>query len=236
MKGYVGLSTAIFTDLSTALFSANNPSAFLLTLAITPAIICLIAALFLREMPPASTATEEKHQSTIFHFFNIVAMIIALYLLIFDITGTVHTPVVSSVFSAGLLVLLAAPLYIPFYFILAKPVSNSVEEQQHNESLLIKNQEKDTIILQDVLELQVKHHPGIGEDHTIFQAICTLDFWVLFVSFLCGVGTGMCVLNNLGQMGQALGYLDVSIFISLTSIWGFFGRIVSGMASEYSIR
>lgn len=236
LKGYVGLSTAIFTDLSTALFSANNPSAFLLTLAITPAIICLIAALFLREMPPASTATEEKHQSTIFHFFNIVAMIIALYLLIFDITGTVHTPVVSSVFSAGLLVLLAAPLYIPFYFILAKPVSNSVEEQQHNESLLIKNQEKDTIILQDVLELQVKHHPGIGEDHTIFQAICTLDFWVLLVSFLCGVGTGMCVLNNLGQMGQALGYLDVSIFISLTSIWGFFGRIVSGMASEYSIR
>lgn len=163
-------------------------------------------------------------------------MIIALYLLIFDVTGSVHIPVVSSVFAAGLLVLLAAPLYVPFYFILAKPVSNSVEEQQQSESLLIQNQEKDTIILEDVLELEVKHHPRIGEDHTIFQAIRTFDFWVLFVSFLCGVGTGMCVLNNLGQMGQALGYLDVSIFISLTSIWGFFGRIVSGMASEYSIR
>ncbi|BBH08035.1 Major facilitator superfamily protein [Prunus dulcis] len=36
-------------------------------------------------------------------------------------------------------------------------------------------------------------------------------------------------------MGLALGYHDVSIFVSLTSIWGFFGRIVSGLASEYYI-
>ncbi|MCI65732.1 MFS transporter, partial [Trifolium medium] len=63
----------------------------------------------------------------------------------------------------------------------------------------------------------------------------TVDFWVLFVSFLCGVGTGLCVMNNMGQMGLALGYRDVSLFISFISIWGFFGRILSGSLSEYYI-
>ncbi|KAF2312429.1 hypothetical protein GH714_034659 [Hevea brasiliensis] len=43
----------------------------------------------------------------------------------------------------------------------------------------------------------------------------------------------MCVMNNMGQMGLALGYVDSSIFVSLTSIWGFFGRILSGLVSEY---
>uniref|UniRef100_A0A0V0HC40 Putative ovule protein n=1 Tax=Solanum chacoense TaxID=4108 RepID=A0A0V0HC40_SOLCH len=43
-------------------------------------------------------------------------------------------------------------------------------------------------------------------------------------------------MNNLGQMGLALGYVDVSIFVSLTSIWGFFGRIISGSVSEYFIK
>lgn len=156
-------------------------------------------------------------------------MILALYLLCFDITGS-HGRVVSLVFAGGILVLLAMPLYVPIYFTLAKPNSNSAEEQ-HNETLLVQN--KEGAILEDVLE--TKRSPIIGEDHTILEAMCTFDFWVLFVSFLCGVGTGMCVLNNLGQMGRALGYLDVSIFISLTSIWGFFGRIISGMASEYYI-
>jgi len=37
-------------------------------------------------------------------------------------------------------------------------------------------------------------------------------------------------------MGLALGYDDVSIFVSLTSIWGFFGRILSGSVSEYFIK
>jgi hypothetical protein len=81
-----------------------------------------------------------------------------------------------------------------------------------------------------------KRAPLIGEEHTIFEALRTVDFWILFISFLCGVGTGLAVMNNMGQIGLALGYSDVSIFVSLTSIWGFFGRIISGTVSEYFIK
>jgi hypothetical protein len=78
--------------------------------------------------------------------------------------------------------------------------------------------------------------PRLGEEHTIAQALTSLDFWLMFASFLMGVGTGLAVMNNLGQMGVAMGYDDVSLFVSMTSIWGFFGRIASGTISEHFIK
>ncbi|KAK9284629.1 hypothetical protein L1049_023805 [Liquidambar formosana] len=243
LKGYVGLSTAIFTDLCTALFS-KSPSTFLLMLAIIPAVVCLTAIFFLRETKPASGPIEEKEETGYFHVFNIVAVVVAIYLLAFDVTGN-HGHVLSRAFAVGLLVLLASPLVVPVYsmtstWTIFKAKSNSDIERQVNEPLLVskilpERQEKTETVTASIKVVEVKRRPLIGEDHTILEALKTFDFWVLFISFLCGVGTGMCVMNNMGQMGLALGYMDVSIFVSLTSIWGFFGRIVSGLVSEYFI-
>ncbi|KAI4327743.1 hypothetical protein L6164_020168 [Bauhinia variegata] len=243
LKGYVGLSTAIFTDICTALFS-SDPSTFLLMLAIVPAVICFIAVLFLRESPPASTFAEEKQETQFFNIFNIVAITVAVYLLAFDITGR-HGHVLSLVFTAGLLILLASPLLVPLYSIFFQSNPNPDMEQQIKEPLLGQNGSLQTEEEQQNLpassgikveEVERKRKPLIGEDHNILEMLKTLDFWVLFVSFLCGVGTGLCVMNNMGQIGLALGYSDVSIFISFISIWGFFGRIFSGSLSEYFIR
>ncbi|KAH0973109.1 hypothetical protein GBA52_025265 [Prunus armeniaca] len=247
LKGYVGLSTAIFTDLCTALFS-SNPSKFLLMLAIVPAIVCLTAVLFLKETEPASTPSEQKQEAEFFHAFDVIAIAVAVYLLAFDITGT-HGHILSLAFVIGLAVLLAMPLGVPLYTFLYTPSGtepschNDDVEHQIKEPLLAKiggpiekppeiQNSNEGINLRDVVG---KRQPLIGEDHTIIEMVQTFDFWILFFSFLCGVGTGMCVMNNMAQMGLALGYHDVSIFVSLTSIWGFFGRIVSGLASEYYI-
>ncbi|KAL1106951.1 hypothetical protein V6Z11_D03G009000 [Gossypium hirsutum] len=233
LKGYVGLSTAIFTDICTALFS-SDPSTFLFILAVVPAIVCLTATFFLHEIPtPTKNPTELRQETLYFHVFNGIAIILAVYLLAFDITGN-HGRVLSLAFAVGLLVLLATPLSVPLYSFISKPLSDSDIERPMKVSLLA-DQPKTTTTTGVELQYLERKRPSIGEDHTIVEMIRTFDFWVLFVSFLCGVGTGMCVMNNMGQMGIALGYLDVSIFISLTSIWGFFGRIASGLISEYYI-
>ncbi|XP_057449265.1 protein NUCLEAR FUSION DEFECTIVE 4-like [Lotus japonicus] len=245
LKGYVGLSTAIFTDICTALFY-SDPSKFLLMLTIVPAVICLIAAIFLHESPPASTSAEENRETQFFNAFNIIAVTVAVYLLVFDISGP-HTHVLSLVFTAGLLILLAMPLLVPFYFVFFKSSHGLDREKQSVHEPLLgeetksveekeENHEVSDAIATKVEEVEIKRKPVIGEEHTIVEMVKTVDFWVLFVSFLCGVGTGLCVMNNMGQMGLALGYSDVSIFISFISIWGFFGRIISGSLSEYYIR
>lgn len=241
LKGYVGLSTAIFTDVCAALFY-DDASSFLVMLAVVPLAVCLVAAVFLRESPPASTSSEEKEETHFFWVFNAVAVVVAVYLLAYDFIPS-PSAVFSEAFSAILMVLLASPLAVPVYIYFknrSRPGSD-VEGQvgESTEPLLVtaaaaaEGEDK----AEEVAVVEVKRgQPLIGEEHTIVEALKTIDFWVLFLSFLCGVGTGLAVQNNMGQIGLALGYSDVSIFVSLISIWGFFGRIVSGTVSEYFIK
>ncbi|TMW83776.1 hypothetical protein EJD97_000753 [Solanum chilense] len=231
LKGYVGLSTAIFTDICSALF-ANDPSSFLLLLAVVPFVVCFTAVLFLREIPPSSTAAEEQDEVKYFSIINVVAVCIAVYLLAFDISGP-HGTVFSKLFTVILLILLASPLFIPLYLMM----KNFIRSNSGNLDFEGNNIATVPLLAEQIVEKkEMVTVPLIGEDHTIFEAMRTVDFWILFFSFLCGVGTGLAVMNNLGQMGLALGYVDVSIFVSFTSIWGFFGRIFSGSVSEYFIK
>lgn len=235
LKGYIGLSTAIFTDICSALF-ADDPAAILLMLTVVPLLVCLTAILCLREVPPAASSADESDEVNFFCVFNAVAVFVAVYLLAFDVTGP-HGRFISRTYAALLLVLLASPLGVPIYSAFrsltcsdSMPCSDA--ERHGAEPLLVpeatKEMEKKTAA--------AGRPPVIGEDHAIFEALRSVDFWILFGSFLCGVGTGLAVMNNMGQIGLALGYTDVSIFVSLTSIWGFFGRILSGSVSEYFIK
>ena len=62
LKGYVGLSTAIFTVVCTALFS-SDPASFLVLLSVVPFAVCLTTVFFLREVPPATSTAEENEES-----------------------------------------------------------------------------------------------------------------------------------------------------------------------------
>uniref|UniRef100_A0A804M1N0 Uncharacterized protein n=1 Tax=Zea mays TaxID=4577 RepID=A0A804M1N0_MAIZE len=64
------------------------------------------------------------------------------------------------------------------------------------------------------------------------QALIKADFWILFFSLLLGSGSGLTVIDNLGQMSQSLGYEETHISVSMISIWNFLGRIGGGYFSE----
>lgn len=249
LKGYVGLSTAIFTNLCSALF-ADDPASFLLMLALIPFAVCLTGVFFLREVPVAKTTTaaEDSEEVRYFGVCNAVAVVLAVYLLAYGFVPNPST-LVSRVFVAVMLVLLASPLGIPVYSYFKgrrSAPAGDIEGSRLGEPLLRGGGEKESEVMATAAEVAaavgeeavvvVRRQPAIGEEHTILEVLKSLDFWILFVSFLCGVGTGLAVMNNMGQIGLALGYTDVSIFVSLTSIWGFFGRIISGSVSELFIK
>ncbi|XP_047323186.1 protein NUCLEAR FUSION DEFECTIVE 4-like [Impatiens glandulifera] len=235
LKGYVGLSTAIFTNLCSAVFD-DKPASFLLMLAIIPLVVCIIAAVFLHEIPPSEN--NEDDDTRYFALINSIAVVIAVYLLLYDVTGT-HSHVFSIVFVIILLIFLVTPLGIPIFLALRNltrptPVDKAlpdpeIERTSVREPLLERTTEEEAAVFE-------RRVPVIGEDHTIMETIRTVEFWILFLSFLCGVGPGLTVMNNMGQMGLALGYTDVSIFVSLLSIFGFFGRILSGWITEYYLK
>lgn len=78
--------------------------------------------------------------------------------------------------------------------------------------------------------------PRRGEDFTLMQALVKADFWLMFFPFLLASGSGLTVIDNLGQMSQSLGYQNTHIFVSMISIWNFLGRIAGGYLSETIVR
>lgn len=78
--------------------------------------------------------------------------------------------------------------------------------------------------------------PRRGEDFTLGQALIKADFWLMFWPFVLASGSGLTVIDNLGQMSQSLGYEHAHIFVSMISIWNFLGRVGGGYISEIIAR
>ncbi|KAL6597828.1 hypothetical protein ACP70R_046633 [Stipagrostis hirtigluma subsp. patula] len=76
--------------------------------------------------------------------------------------------------------------------------------------------------------------PPRGEDYSIPQALVSIDMLLLFLATVCGTGATLTAIDNMGQIGQSLGYPanTVNTFVSLISIWNYAGRVTSGFASE----
>ncbi|WMV15245.1 hypothetical protein MTR67_008630 [Solanum verrucosum] len=86
------------------------------------------------------------------------------------------------------------------------------------------------------VRIKRRRGPRRGEDFTLVQAIIKADFWLMFFSLLFGSGSGLTVIDNLGQMSQSLGYDNTHVFVSMISIWNFLGRIGGGYFSEIIVR
>ncbi|KAJ1270667.1 hypothetical protein BS78_06G069300 [Paspalum vaginatum] len=84
--------------------------------------------------------------------------------------------------------------------------------------------------------VRIRRQPHRGENFTLMQALVKADFWLIWLSLLLGSGSGLTVIDNLGQMSQAVGFKDAHIFVSLISIWNFLGRIGGGYFSEIIVR
>ncbi|XP_040987176.1 protein NUCLEAR FUSION DEFECTIVE 4-like isoform X1 [Juglans microcarpa x Juglans regia] len=78
--------------------------------------------------------------------------------------------------------------------------------------------------------------PRRGEDFTLLQALKKADFLLIFFSLVLASGTGLTVIDNLGQICQSLGYTNSGIYVSMISIWNFLGRVGGGYFSELVVR
>ncbi|CAL9190288.1 unnamed protein product [Musa hybrid cultivar] len=86
------------------------------------------------------------------------------------------------------------------------------------------------------VRVKKRRGPRRGEDFTLMQALIKADFWLMFLSLLLGSGSGLTVIDNLGQMSESLGYDEAHIFVSMISIWNFLGRVGGGYLSELIVR
>ncbi|KAF8715375.1 hypothetical protein HU200_027013 [Digitaria exilis] len=254
LKGFMGLTSAILTQVYTVMRTPDEATLILL-IAVGPSLVAIGLMFVIR--PVGGHKQVRPSDKNSFMFIYAVCLLLALYLvgamLIQDFLEPSYDVVVF--LTVILFVLLISPIAIPVI------LSLTPEKAEHTmEEALLPNQltgeastsqEKEDlpeVILSEVEEEKSKdtdslppserrkRRPHRGDNFTLMQAFVKADFWLIWLSLLLGSGSGLTVIDNLGQMSQASGFQNAHIFVSLMSIWNFLGRIGGGYFSEIIVR
>lgn len=113
-----------------------------------------------------------------------------------------------------------------------KPQEIPQQESEEVKSLQVSKEQENKAEMSCFMTIFDK--PERGEDYTILQALLSIDMLILFAATFCGLGASLTAVDNLGQIGESLRYPAKTIksFVSLVSIWNYFGRVFSGFVSE----
>ncbi|CAK9187241.1 unnamed protein product [Ilex paraguariensis] len=246
LKGFTGLSGAIMTQIYLAVYG-NDSKSLILLIAWLPAALSVAFVYTIREMKVARQPNELR---VLYHFLYIS---IALALFLMAVTIAQKVVDFPQRAYAGSATVACALLFVPLFIAIREelvpwnqmkqPFSPKItidkplpveskprptpQPQFSNPEL--KEQPKTTSCFSNVFD-----KPERGEDYTILQALLSTDMLILFLATFCGLGSSLTAVDNLGQIGESLGYPTKTIksFVSLLSIWNYFGRIFSGFVSD----
>ncbi|XP_058226679.1 protein NUCLEAR FUSION DEFECTIVE 4 [Rhododendron vialii] len=264
LKGYIGLSAAVYTEVYTMVLG-ESASKLLLFLTLGIPFICLAMMYFIRPCTPASGEDSSEHVH--FLFTQAASVALAIYLLTTTILKDILSisDTISYVLIAIMIILLMSPIAIPIKMTLfpanpKKPMpligsSNDLGAEEGDSSqtgsLLVPSSSEPYLgsfyESEDVSEVDIllavgegavkkKRKPKRGEDFTFREAVVKADFWLLWLVYFLGVGSGVTVLNNLAQIGVALGVDDTTVLLSIFSFCNFLGRLGAGAVSEHFVR
>lgn len=241
MKGYLGLSGAVLIQVYLALFE-GSPSTFLLILALLPTLLSVFL-MFLVRIEATYTSDDKRHLNS----FSAIALILAAYLMILIILENVITlPSWSRLIMFSiLLVVLSSPISVAkraqksdlsgLDDTLSTTTTPLINDQESKLSQCISSAECDEVTTNLIQKrTSSQNMVRFGEEINLWQAMRTVNFWLLFIAMLCGMGSGLATVNNISQIGESLGYATVerSALVSLWSIWNFLGRFGAGYVSD----
>lgn len=245
MKGFVGLSGALFTQLYLAIYG-NDAKSLILLIGWLPAVLSIMFVFTIRIMKISTHPNELK----VFYQYLIISIVLALCIMGLTIAqkqvSFSHNAYVASAVTVCFL------LFSPFFIAVREELETwRMKKEPANTPIAVRVEEPPTWAepvsgISEPKPTQLVEKPKVsscgnicqkperGEDYGILQALLSMDMLILFVATFCGLGCSLTAVDNLGQVGESLGYAThtISTFVSLVSVWNFFGRVFAGFVSE----
>ncbi|KAE9608468.1 hypothetical protein Lal_00030215 [Lupinus albus] len=235
MKGFLGLSGAILIQLYHT-FCDRDPTTYLLMIACLPTFICILL-MFLVRIYEVYNGDYKEHLNG----FSLVTVIIVAYLMFIIISQNFFIfPSWAHIFTFIILMVLLA---LPFGIAIKahSEESHQIAQACMFDSTSSSSPSADKVEYQelpsDVTEVEPISDDMLPpeEEMNLLQAMYTVEFWMLFVTMISGLGSGLATINNMSQIGESLGYSikEINNLVSLWSMWNFLGRFGGGYVSDY---
>ncbi|KAF4387451.1 hypothetical protein F8388_011599 [Cannabis sativa] len=77
---------------------------------------------------------------------------------------------------------------------------------------------------------------GAREEIGVKKMLLRIDFWLYFFCYFFSATLGLVFLNNLGQIAESRGSNNTSSLVSLSSAFGFFGRLMPSLLDYFFSR
>ncbi|KAL6577356.1 hypothetical protein OROMI_011632 [Orobanche minor] len=240
LKGFTGLSGAILTQIYLSVYG-NDSKALILLIAWLPAALSVVFVYTIRAM---TVIRQDTNEVKVFYQFLHVSIALALFIMVMTILEKIVN--FSHAAYAGSTTVVCALLFVPLFIAIREESAALNRNSMNAPQITVENPpqvpQQPECTKQDETEpkampscfAKIFDKPERGDDYTIVQALLSTDMLVLFLATFCGLGSSLTAVDNLGQIGESLGYPTKTIksFVSLLSIWNYFGRIFSGFVSE----
>ncbi|KAF6171479.1 hypothetical protein GIB67_018003 [Kingdonia uniflora] len=243
LKGFTGLSGAVMTQIYLAVYG-NDAKSLILLIGWLPAAIS-VAFVYTIRIIKTGRGSGVDESRVFFHYLYIALSLAGFAMVITILQKQIAFSHVAYICSALVIcILLSLPLVVSIkqervvwnlkrkHF--SPPTDEVLETSKPSGSLPVLA----PVVPKVGFFSNVFKKPDRGEDYTILQALLSTDMLIILIMTFCGLGTNLTAVDNLGQIGESLGYptLTISTFVSLVSIWNFCGRVFAGFVSEYLLK
>ncbi|KAL3719861.1 hypothetical protein ACJRO7_004790 [Eucalyptus globulus] len=245
---YQGLSAGVYTDIVDATLDRTSGTGarakgYLLLSSVLPMAVSLVTAPFVRVVGADSPgAGKNAHAGFIILFIITIATgVFAVVSSMGSVSGAL--PAVYNAMGMGIFLLspIVVPLAVCLKHVLAHTemkVHDVVTEQEHGEPgrdesgikweahPQVGDQEEVVAVAPPSEEVAIN---GVREEVGAKEMLKRVEFWLYFFVYLFGATLGLVFLNNLGQIAESRGSSKTSSLVSLSSSFGFFGRLIPSL-------
>ncbi|PSS14179.1 Protein NUCLEAR FUSION DEFECTIVE like [Actinidia chinensis var. chinensis] len=223
---YLGISAKIYTNLVDAFFPSSpkeRAKAFLLLNSTLPLVVCTFVAPMIRDINSGKSMRVEIGFVVIF----VITIVTGIYAVTTSF-GSMSRGMSPVTVVIGMGMLLLAPVVVP--------VAEKTMERLQKKCWIRRGERvHDVHVVEEVGGVEIEDGCKGGErsvgENTIGVRLMVMkvEFWLYLFVYLFGATLGLVYLNNLGQITESRGSSKASSLVSLSSSFGFFGRLVPAL-------